>query len=407
MKKTIVFLFVFALISCNNDSTYKQYATTTIDTLQKWYDEETGLYKTTSWWNAANIITALIDYSQITGSDKYLKVIDNTFEICKEFEVQMPNPDENWICTNYINDYYDVNLKYARLSELGIAKEAATVFAEITQSTIHGLNMQFTRLNLEDRQELPKLFKTFNFDMVCNLAAQGGVRYSIENPEAYIDSNVTGFLNVLECCRHYNVKRLVYASSSSVYGNSDQTPFRESANVDQPISLYAATKKSNELMAHTYSHLYNIETIGLRFFTVYGPWGRPDMAMFLFTDAIINNKPIKVFNNGKLSRDFTYIDDITTGVVNTLLKDSKNQSLYKLYNIGNGKPVQLLYFIDSLEKELDITVIKNLLPMQAGDVNQTFADTTSLEQDYNYKPQITVDKGIQGFVLWYKSFYNK
>ena len=209
-----------------------------------------------------------------------------------------------------INDYYDVNLKYARLHELGIQKEAATVFAEISQSTLHGPKMQFIRLNLEDREALPKLFKTFNFDMVCNLAAQGGVRYSIENPEAYIDSNINGFLNILECCRHHNVKRLVYASSSSVYGNSDDTPFKETANVDTPISLYAATKKSNELMAHTYSHLYNIETIGLRFFTVYGPWGRPDMAMFLFTDAIINNKPIKVFNNGNLSRDFTYIDDI-------------------------------------------------------------------------------------------------
>ena len=306
-----------------------------------------------------------------------------------------------------INDYYDVNLKFARLHELGIAKEAATVFAEISQSTLHGNSMQFIRLNLEDREAVPKLFKTFNFDMVCNLAAQGGVRYSIENPEAYIDSNVTGFLNILECCRHHNVKRLVYASSSSVYGNSDDTPFKETANVDTPISLYAATKKSNELMAHTYSHLYKFETIGLRFFTVYGPWGRPDMAMFLFTDAIINNKPIKVFNNGKLSRDFTYIDDITDGVVNTLVKESKNDSLYKLYNIGNGRPVQLQDFIESLEKSLDTSAIKNLLPMQAGDVYQTFADTTSLENDYNYKPQITVDRGIKEFVSWYKKFYTK
>jgi len=304
-----------------------------------------------------------------------------------------------------INDYYDVNLKYARLSELGIQKEAATVFAEISQSTLHGPNMQFIRLNLEDRGALPKLFKTFNFDMVCNLAAQAGVRYSIENPEAYIDSNVTGFLNILECCRRHNVKRLVYASSSSVYGNSDKIPFEETTNVDTPISLYAATKKSNELMAHTYSHLYEIETIGLRFFTVYGPWGRPDMAMFLFTDAIINNKPINVFNEGKLSRDFTYIDDIVDGVVNTLIRDSNNDSLYKLYNIGNGKPVQLLDFIESLEKVLNTTAIKKMLPMQAGDVHQTFADTTSLERDYNYKPQIAVDKGIKAFVLWYKGFY--
>lgn len=304
-----------------------------------------------------------------------------------------------------INDYYDVNLKYARLHELGIEKESASVFSKISESMIHGSHMQFIRLNLEDRNTLPKLFKTYQFDMVCNLAAQAGVRYSIENPEAYIDSNINGFLNVLECCRHHNVKRLVYASSSSVYGNTDKTPFEETANVNQPISLYAATKKSNELMAHTYSHLYKIETIGLRFFTVYGPWGRPDMAMFLFTDAIINNKPIKVFNNGNLSRDFTYIDDIVEGVVNTLIKDSKNDSLYKLYNIGNGKPVQLLDFIEFLETELNISAIKKMLPMQAGDVHQTFANTTSLERDYNYKPQITIDKGIQEFVLWYKGFY--
>ena len=305
-----------------------------------------------------------------------------------------------------INDYYDVNLKYARLQELGITKEAATVFAEISQSTLHGSNMQFIRLNLEDRDALPILFKTFNFDMVCNLAAQAGVRYSIENPGAYVDTNITGFLNVLECCRHHNVKRLVYASSSSIYGNSTKTPFKETANVDTPISLYAATKKSNELMAHTYSHLYKFESIGLRFFTVYGPWGRPDMAMFLFTDAILNNKPINVFNNGDLSRDFTYIDDIIEGVVNTLLKDSKNSSLYKLYNIGNGKPIQLLDFIESLEKTLGISAIKKMLPMQAGDVHQTFANTSNLERDYNYKPQITVDKGIKEFVLWYKGFYN-
>ena len=306
-----------------------------------------------------------------------------------------------------INDYYDVNLKYARLDQLGIEKESASVFSEISESLIHGSHMQFIRLNLEDRNALPKLFKTYQFDMVCNLAAQAGVRYSIENPEAYIDSNINGFLNVLECCRHHNVKRLVYASSSSVYGNTDKIPFDENANVDQPISLYAATKKSNELMAHTYSHLYNIETIGLRFFTVYGPWGRPEMAMFLFTDAILNNKPINVFNNGNLSRDFTYIDDIVEGVVNTLIKDSKNDSLYKLYNIGNGKPVQLLDFIASLEKVLDISAIKKMLPMQAGDVHQTFADTSRLEHDYNYKPQIVVDKGIKAFVLWYKGFYNK
>ena len=288
-------------------------------------------------------------------------------------------------------------------------KESASVFSEISESTVHGSRLQFIRLNLDDRTVLLylSLFKLpTNFDMVCNLAAQAGVRYSIENPQAYIDSNINGFLNILECCRHHNVKRLVYASSSSVYGNTDKIPFEETTNVDLPISLYAATKKSNELMAHTYSHLYKIETIGLRFFTVYGPWGRPDMAMFLFTDAILNNKPIHVFNNGNLSRDFTYIDDIIEGVVSTLLKESKNSNLYKLYNIGNGKPVQLLDFIESLEKILDITATKNMLPMQDGDVYQTFASTSKLEHDFAYKPQTTVNDGIYKFVKWYKNFYN-
>ena len=238
-----------------------------------------------------------------------------------------------------INGYYDVNLKYARLKALGIERSAAEAFGVLSESTIHNTQLQFIRLNLEDREGLPKLFKKIKFDLVCNLAAQAGVRYSLENPEVYNDSNVTGFLNVLECCRQYKIKRLVYGSSSSVYGNTDSVPFKETAVVDQPISLYAATKKANELMAYTYSHLYGMETIGLRFFTVYGPWGRPDMAMFLFTDAIINCKPVKVFNNGELSRDFTYIDDIVNGVVNTLLEDSKNKSLYKLYNIGNSSPV--------------------------------------------------------------------
>ena len=305
-----------------------------------------------------------------------------------------------------INNYYEVSLKYARLQQLGIEKESASVFSKISESAVHGSRMQFIRMSLENRIELPKLFKSYNFDMVCNLAAQAGVRYSIENPQAYIDSNINGFLNILECCRHHNVKRLVYASSSSVYGNTDNIPFEETTNVDLPISLYAATKKSNELMAHTYSHLYKIETIGLRFFTVYGPWGRPDMAMFLFTDAILKNKPIHVFNNGNLSRDFTYIEDIVQGVVSTLLKESKNSSLYKLYNIGNGKPVQLLDFIESLEKVLDITATKNMLPMQDGDVYQTFANTSKLEHDFEYKPQTKIDDGIYEFVKWYNNFYN-
>ena len=305
-----------------------------------------------------------------------------------------------------LNDYYDVNLKYDRLKELGVFRFDTERFGSLATSTSFGDQFQFIRLNLEDRKSLPELFKRFQFDSVCNLAAQAGVRYSIENPEAYIDSNITGFLNVLECCRHHNVKRLVYASSSSIYGNSDAVPYLETANVDKPISLYAATKKSNELMAHTYSHLYNIETIGLRFFTVYGPWGRPDMAMFLFTDAILNGEPIKVFNNGHLSRDFTYIDDIIDGIDATLLKPSKDKELYKLYNIGNSQPVQLLDFIEAIEKSTGKTTEHIMMPMQAGDVNQTWASVERLKTDYNYIPSTAIENGVEAFVAWYKSYYH-
>jgi len=305
-----------------------------------------------------------------------------------------------------INDYYSVDLKYDRLKELGIHRLEAEHYDTMVSSEIFGTQFQFIRLNLEDREALPKLFTTYEFDSVCNLAAQAGVRYSIENPEAYIDSNITGFLNVLECCRHHNVSRLVYASSSSVYGNSDAVPFEETAVVDRPISLYAATKKSNELMAHTYSHLYGIETIGLRFFTVYGPWGRPDMALFLFTDAILNNKPIKVFNNGDLSRDFTYIDDIIQGVENTLLKSVNEKERYKLYNIGNNQPVQLLDFIEAIEKSTGKTSDRILMPMQAGDVNQTWANVGQLKTDYDYEPSTALEVGVEAFVNWYKAYYS-
>ncbi len=304
-----------------------------------------------------------------------------------------------------INDYYDVNLKYARLQQLGIDRKEAEVFQQITASSIHGEKMQFVRMNLEDKKELPILFEKYSFDTVCNLAAQVGVRYSIKKPQAYIDSNINGFINVLECCRDYGIKRLVYASSSSIYGNSSDVPFSENANVDHPISIYAATKKSNELMAHTYSHLFNIETIGLRFFTVYGPWGRPDMAMFLFTDAIINKKPIKVFNHGNLSRDFTYVSDIVQGVVNAILIDSKNDQLFKLYNVGNGKAVQLMDFIKAIENELEISAIKEMLPMQAGDVNETWASTELLQRDYNYKLKVDIEEGISNFIKWYQSYF--
>ena len=306
-----------------------------------------------------------------------------------------------------INDYYDVNLKYARLADLGIDKNEAAQELNYTPSKTFGDQMIFVKMNLEDRNALPKLFETHKIDMVCNLAAQAGVRYSLENPEAYADSNLIGFLNILECCRNHKVTKLVYASSSSVYGNSDAVPFEETANVDHPISLYAATKKANELMAHAYSHLYGFETTGLRFFTVYGPWGRPDMAMFLFTDAIINNKPVKVFNNGDLSRDFTYIDDIVSGVLATLLDTSDNTATYKLYNIGNSQPVLLLDYIEAIETALDKKAIKQMMPMQPGDVKQTYANVSLLKRDFDYQPKTEVSQGIAAFVEWYREFYNK
>lgn len=304
-----------------------------------------------------------------------------------------------------INDYYDVNLKYARLHELGISRDDSEEFLKFVFSATLGNQFSFIRMNLEDRVALPKLFEQEKFDIVCNLAAQAGVRYSLENPQAYMDSNIQGFLNILECCRHYSIPRLVYASSSSVYGNSDEVPFKEDLNVDHPISLYAATKKSNELMAHTYSHLYGIQTIGLRFFTVYGPWGRPDMALFLFTEAIINNKPIKVFNQGNLSRDFTYIDDIVSGVVATLLEDSTSNEMYQIFNIGNSSPFKLFDFICALEKALGREAQKELMPMQLGDVYQTYADCTQLKEVYAYQPQTSLQKGVKRFVEWYKDFY--
>ena len=253
------------------------------------------------------------------------------------------------------------------------------------------------------------MFKNHQFDLVCNLAVQAGVRYSLENPESYIDSIIVGFLNVLECCRQHNIKHLVYASSSSVYGSNKKIPFETTDNVDHPISLYAATKKSNELMAHTYSHLYGFATTGLRFFTVYGPWGRPDMAMFLFTDAILKDRPIKVFNNGQMERDFTYIDDITEGVVRILEKDAKERTdkkeNYKVYNIGNNNSVKLLDFIEAIEKKLGIQAKRELLPMQPGDVEKTWANVDDLIQDYNYSPNTPVGEGVGHFIEWFKNYY--
>ncbi|WGH76986.1 NAD-dependent epimerase [Tenacibaculum tangerinum] len=302
-----------------------------------------------------------------------------------------------------INDYYDVNLKYARLQQLGIDRKKAEVFhQEMTSATFN--NFKFIRLNLEDKEALFQLFTTEKFEVVCHLAAQAGVRYSIENPDVYIQSNIVGFLNILECCRHHEIKHLVYASSSSVYGSNKKVPFSEGDRVDTPVSLYAATKKSNELMAHTYSHLYKMPTTGLRFFTVYGPWGRPDMAPILFADAISNNRPIKVFNNGDMERDFTYVDDIVEGVQRVLEKSVEDrEELYKIYNIGNNDSVKLLDFITTMEANLGKEAVKEMLPMQPGDVKKTWANVDGLIKDYNYKPQVKIEEGVHCFVRWFIS----
>jgi UDP-glucuronate 4-epimerase len=316
-----------------------------------------------------------------------------------------------------INDYYDVNLKYARLKQTGIV-HTDIEYSKIVTSKLHP-NYRFFKLKLEDRDNLNALFAKEKFDCVCNLAAQAGVRYSLTNPQAYIDSNIVGFINVLEACRHNHVNHLVYASSSSVYGLNENIPFSEKDNVDHPISLYAASKKSNELMAHTYSHLFGIPTTGLRFFTVYGPWGRPDMALFIFTKAILAGKPIQVFNNGEMERDFTYIDDIVEGVFRILTGEipcgnanwngkepepSSSPAPYKIYNIGNSNPVKLMDFIRAIEKNLDKKALIEYMPMQAGDVRKTWANVDGLGEDFNYKPSFSVEQGIERFVTWYKGF---
>ena len=320
-----------------------------------------------------------------------------------------------------INDYYDVELKYARLAESGISRAAEKWNFPVKGSRFE--QYTFLRMNLEDRDALNSLFETEKFDVVCNLAAQAGVRYSIENPHAYVSSNLVGFVNILEACRHYNVKHLVYASSSSVYGNSSKMPLSVSNPVDNPISLYAATKKSNELMAYTYSHLFKFRTTGLRFFTVYGPWGRPDMAPILFAKAISAGKPIKVFNNGNLERDFTYIDDIVEGISRIIDKtpavgkqtdenpspssDHQKESgeFYSLYNIGNGNPVKLMNFIETMESALGKKAIKQMHPMQAGDVYKTFADVSGLKNDFGYSPKTSIRKGVEQFIVWFKEYY--
>ena len=307
-----------------------------------------------------------------------------------------------------INNYYDVKLKLCRLKELGIIEKNAEIFNKISNS-ISNPNFSFVRMNLEDRDNLPKLFNEQKFDIVCNLAAQAGVRYSLENPETYVDSNLVGFLNILECCRQNNIKHLVYASSSSVYGLNKKIPFSTEDSVDNPVSLYAATKKSNELMAHTYSHLFKFPTTGLRFFTVYGPWGRPDMAMFLFTDAIVNNRPIKVFNHGNMERDFTYIDDIVEGIYRIIQKPLgeriEKKEFYKLYNIGNNNSVKLMDFIKEIEINLNKEAKKDMLPMQPGDVERTWANVDELIKDYDYRPNTSIKDGVKSFINWYKGYY--
>lgn len=316
-----------------------------------------------------------------------------------------------------INDYYDVKIKYGRLKNAGISQEKIS-YNTLIQSEKYP-NYRFINLKLEDRENLFALFKNEKFDKVCNLAAQAGVRYSLVNPYAYIDSNIVGFVNILEACRHHNIKHLAYASSSSVYGLNEGMPFSTSDNVDHPISLYAASKKSNELMAHTYSYLFNLPTTGLRFFTVYGPWGRPDMALFLFTKAILEDKAIDVFNNGEMLRDFTYIDDIVEGVVRVIDNiptpnpqwNGKNpdphssKAPYKIYNIGNNNPVKLMDFIEAIEKEVGKIAQKNMLPLQPGDVPATYANVNDLVSELNYKPNTSIQTGIKNFVKWYREFF--
>ncbi|MEE4263192.1 MAG: NAD-dependent epimerase [Desulfobacteraceae bacterium] len=302
-----------------------------------------------------------------------------------------------------LNPYYDVQLKKDRLDKI----------------SSHD-NFTFTNLDLADRKGLEDLFDSNDFDVVVNLAAQAGVRYSLTNPHAYVDSNLVGFVNILECCRHHKVKHLVFASSSSVYGANTNMPFSIHHNVDHPVSLYAATKKANELMAHTYSHLYGLCCTGLRFFTVYGPWGRPDMALFLFTKAITEGKPIKVFNHGKMQRDFTYIDDIIEGVVRVMARlpepnpawrgdnpdPGTSYAPYKVYNIGNNNPVELLEFIGEIETALGRQAQKEFLDLQPGDVPATYADVDDLMQDVGFKPETSIATGIRRFIEWYKAYYS-
>jgi UDP-glucuronate 4-epimerase len=302
-----------------------------------------------------------------------------------------------------LNEYYDPKLKHDRLKQIGISIDTNTTGESFVQSETLP-NFKFVRMDLIEMERLTDLFKIEKFDIVVHLAAQAGVRFSIESPEVYIQSNIIGFFNILECSKNNKVNHLIYASSSSVYGNNEKVPFSETDSVDFPISMYAATKKSNELMAHTYSHIHKLPTTGLRFFTVYGPWGRPDMAAYLFTKSTLDGTPIKVFNNGELHRDFTYIDDIIDGIMRVVEQNDKTG--YALYNIGNNKPAHLLEFISTIEKYTGKTAKKELLPMQPGDVYKTYADIDALSSAVGYKPSTDIDEGVKQYVYWFKDYYN-
>jgi UDP-glucuronate 4-epimerase len=315
-----------------------------------------------------------------------------------------------------INDYYDVDLKYGRLAETGIARREIS-YNKLVDSTVSD-RYKFICLDIEDKDNLIGLFREASFDMVVNLAAQAGVRYSLTHPDAYVGSNVTGFLNILEACRHHPVEHLVFASSSSVYGLNRVMPFSVHAPADHPVSLYAASKKSNELMAHAYSHLFGIPVTGLRFFTVYGPWGRPDMSLFIFVKSILEGTPINVHNEGRMERDFTFVRDVVRGVARVLespapspghmgaeMDPATSQAPYRIYNIGNSKPVRLMDFISAIEEHLDRKAIMNLVPIQPGEVEKTWADVSDLEHRFNYRPDTPVREGMKQFIDWYRSYY--
>ena len=305
-----------------------------------------------------------------------------------------------------INDYYSKKLKFDRLSALGIEEDELNFSDQYYESNKYK-NFTFLRVDLTNKKELSRILSHYSIGLVCNLAAQAGVRYSIDNPDSYIQSNIIGFHNLLEAIRYSSVKHFIYASSSSVYGNNEKVPFSVSDKVDCPISLYAATKKSNELMAHSYSSLYGITTTGIRFFTVYGPWGRPDMAYYMFSKSILENKPIKLFNNGNMERDFTYIDDVVDGLLNIIRSSTLNRECYKIYNLGNTNTVKLEYFVKVLEEKIGKNAIKKYMPMQLGDVKKTWADMDLFKRDFEFSPKTTIEDGLENFVKWFLNYHDK